>query len=192
MPLAWTMAARSLPKDGEFANGDAALLRHQGEYSLAAAIDGLGHGDAAALASQRACEFLAKWPLDGDLLAAMHSMHELLRGTRGAAATVCVMHGPELVCCGVGNVEVRSFGSKAPILLSPGVLGARVQHFRICRATLAVGTRLVLFSDGISHRTPFEALRDLDPDTLCDETIRHHRKSTDDATVVVCDLRSTP
>jgi negative regulator of sigma-B (phosphoserine phosphatase) len=185
-----TIAHRSRPKDGEQANGDAVVRRQEGERTLLAVVDGLGHGELAALAATRAVDYLRGWALDGDLLAAMHGVHEVLRGTRGAAASLCLLHGQALVCCGVGNVEIRCLGTKVPILPSPGVLGARVLQFRICRGALAPGSRLVLFSDGISQRSPLEALRRLDPEALCDELMLHHRKPTDDATVLVCDLEA--
>lgn len=186
----FTIAHRSRPKDGERANGDAAVLRQDGERALLAVIDGLGHGELAALATERAVAFLRDWSLEGELLAAMQGMHEVLRGTRGAAASLVLLDRNALVCCGVGNVEIRCLGSKVPILPSPGVLGARVLQFRICRGELAPGSRLVLFSDGISQRSPLDALRRLDPEALCDELMLNHRKPTDDATVLVCDLKA--
>lgn len=192
MSLNYVMAHRTCPKVGEFANGDAVVLRVENEVAMVAAIDALGHGEPAEYAADKAVAFLKAWPLDGDLREGMQGLHEALRGSRGAAASVCLLHGAELLFCGVGNVEVRCFGSKAPILLSPGVLGARVQNFRMCRAELAVGTRLVLFTDGISHRAPFETLRQLEPEALCEELIQNHRKTSDDATVIACDLRAKP
>jgi negative regulator of sigma-B (phosphoserine phosphatase) len=136
-------------------------------------------------------------PLGGDLEEARRAVHEALRGTRGAAAAVCQLSTrPEapgtasLVCCGVGNVEIRCIGAKLPILLSPGVLGARVQSFRICRGELPSGARLVLFSDGVSQRAPLDSLRHLDPDSLCETLMREHRKADDDASVLVCDTEA--
>ncbi len=190
MTWTWTMAHRTVPKDGERANGDAVVLRREGERALIAAIDGLGHGELAAAAADKAVKFLSMMVLGDDLLVGMQGLHEVLRGTRGAAATVCLLHGPNLECCGVGNVEIRCFGSKLPILLSPGVLGARVQKFRMCRAELAPGSRVVLFTDGISHRAPIESMRHLGVEELCETMIQQHRKPSDDATVVACDLRA--
>jgi len=192
MSIAYTIAHRTVPKAGEFANGDAVVLRIEGEVAMVAAIDALGHGELAEHAAIKAVAFLEAWPLDGELRDGMQGLHEALRGTRGAAASICLLRGPQLLFCGVGNVEVRCFGSKAPILLSPGVLGARVQQFRMCNATLAEGSRLVLYTDGISHRAPFETLRQLDPEAMCEELIQNHRKTSDDATVVACDLRAKP
>lgn len=189
--MPWTIAQRTMPKDGERANGDAVIVRSEGERVLVAVIDGLGHGVAAAAASGKAAQFLAGWPLHEDLAAGMQGLHEALRGSRGAAGSVCVLTDADLVCCGVGNVEIRYLGGgKLPILLSPGVLGARVAHFRVCRGEVTPGARLVLFSDGISSRVAFDSLRHLETEKVCDEIMSHYRKPIDDATVVACDLRA--
>jgi negative regulator of sigma-B (phosphoserine phosphatase) len=188
--MPWTMAHRTCPKDGERANGDAVVLRSDGAHTLVAVIDGLGHGTAAAAAAGKAVAFLTAWSLSEELAVGMQGLHEALRGTRGAAGSVCLLTEAELVCCGVGNVEIRYLGGKLPILLSPGVLGARVANFRVCRGEVVPGARLVLFSDGISHRVPLDSLRHLDPEGLCDELMSRYRKPIDDATVVACDLRS--
>lgn len=194
--MPWTMAHRTVPKDGERANGDAVLVRSEGEGErervLVAVIDGLGHGVAAAAASSKAVAFLSTWSLREELAAGMQGLHEALRGSRGAAGSVCVLTDTELVCCGVGNVEIRYFGGKLPILLSPGVLGARVAHFRVCRGEVTPGARLVLFSDGISARAPIDSQRGLEPTALCDWVMSNHRKPIDDATVLACDLRAQP
>jgi len=187
--MPWTIAHRTAPKDGERANGDAVLVRSEGERVLVAVIDGLGHGTAAAAASGKAVAFLSAWSLREDLAVGMQGLHEALRGTRGAAGSVCVLTEADLVCCGVGNVEIRYFGGKLPILLSPGVLGARVAHFRVCRGEVTQGARLVLFSDGISARALIDSMRHLDPEALCDAMMSQYRKPIDDATVVACDLR---
>lgn len=191
----WTTAYRTSPKQGERENGDAVLVRRGDDVLTIAVIDGLGHGRLAAMASQAAIDCLQRLPLGGELEEAMRAIHEALRGTRGAAAAVCQIaarpEGPAaFVCCGVGNVEIRCLGAKLPILLSPGVLGARVQSFRICRGELPAGARLVLFSDGISQRAPLDSLRNLDPQSLCDTLMREHRKADDDASVLVCDTEA--
>lgn len=195
----WTTAYRTIPKVGERENGDAVAVRREEGAITLAVIDGLGHGRLAALASKAALECLAQLPIRGDIEEAMRAVHDALRGTRGAAAAVCqlISDGPQaapdhvaFTCCGVGNVEIRCLGAKLPILLSPGVLGARVQSFRICRGALPMGSRLVLFSDGISQRTPLESLRSLAPELLCDTLMREHRKPDDDASVLVCDTEA--
>ncbi|MCY1054346.1 SpoIIE family protein phosphatase [Nannocystis sp. SCPEA4] len=194
----FTTAYRTTPKTGERENGDAVLVRRGAESITLAVIDGLGHGRMAALAAHAAIECLNRLPLTVELEEAMRAVHEALRGTRGAAGAVCQLGATptttpgtvSFICCGVGNVEIRCFGAKLPILLSPGVLGARVQSFRICRGELPSGSRLVMFSDGISQRSPFDSLRHLDPEPLCETLMREHRKPDDDASVLVCDTEA--
>jgi hypothetical protein len=72
----WIMAQRSVPKDGERANGDAVVLRKEGDRALVAVIDGLGHGEAAALAAGRAADYLMAMALTDTLESAMQGMHE--------------------------------------------------------------------------------------------------------------------
>jgi negative regulator of sigma-B (phosphoserine phosphatase) len=194
----WTTAYRTSPKQGERENGDAVLVRRGADSITLVVIDGLGHGRMAALAAHAAIECLGRLPITAEVEESMRAVHEALRGTRGAAAALCQLGGAptttpgtvSFVCCGVGNVEIRCLGAKLPILLSPGVLGARVQSFRICRGELPSGARLVMFSDGISQRAPLDSLRQLDPEPLCDTLMREHRKPDDDASVLVCDTEA--
>ncbi|HEY8378580.1 MAG TPA: SpoIIE family protein phosphatase [Nannocystis sp.] len=203
--MRWTTAHRTSPKAGEQDNGDAVFVRPSDDALTLAVVDGLGHGPMAAAAAAAAVDCLARQPAAADVEQIMRAIHDVLRGTRGAAMAVCQLRLPtltgarttwlgpeplELICCGVGNVEIRCVGAKLPILLSPGVLGARVQSFRVCRGELPRGARLVLFSDGISQRAPLDALRHLDAETLCDTLMREHRKPDDDATVLVCDTEA--
>lgn len=184
--MTWKTAHRTLPRQGEQENGDAVLIRRAGDVLLLAVVDGLGHGPQAAAAAAAGIRYLEAWR-PGELEDGMRGLHEALKGTRGAAAGVCLLRGASMVCCGVGNVEIRCVGAKLPILLSPGVLGARVQSFRICRCELPRTCRVVLFSDGISFRAPLDALRDLEPDAACEALILDYRKPDDDASVVICD-----
>lgn len=184
------VAYKTIPRTGEFDSGDAVVVRREDNVALLAVIDGLGHGRLASLAANAAVKFLGGWTIGEDLEGAMRGVHDALRGTRGAAAAVCVLRERAFACCGVGNVEIRCLGVKLPILLSPGVLGARVQSFRVCRGELPVGARLVLFSDGISYRVPLDSLRNLEPEALCENLMRDYRKSEDDASVLVCDVKA--
>jgi negative regulator of sigma-B (phosphoserine phosphatase) len=149
----------------------------------------LGHGPEAAKVAQSAIERLAEVPLNATLLEVMENVHLHLRGSRGAAATICLIRDHKIAACGVGNVELRSAETAIPFVFSPGILGMRVQKFRVCETQLRAGTRLVLFSDGISSRLRVETFRALPPPEACTMIIEQHRKSEDDATVLVADIR---
>lgn len=178
----------SLPMVGELANGDRALFRtDDDECALFAVVDGLGHGPDASLAAQAAEDILQGVSLQASLLETMQRVHDRLAGTRGAAATVCILRRRDIEVCAVGNVEVRSGDVRLPLVFSAGILGSRVNKFHICRATLGAKARLVLFSDGISSRTPVEDVRRLAPHAACDAIMKKYRRKEDDATVLVAD-----
>jgi hypothetical protein len=185
------VAQMSLPKVGEIENGDGVVLRTDDEArSLIAVIDGLGHGPEAARAAKAAGLFLDAVSLSEDLSRIMHRLHDSLAGTRGAAGTVCLLRNGAVEACAVGNVELRSAEMRLPLVFSAGILGVRVAKFHVCRAPLKDRSRLVLFSDGISSRTPLEDVRSLKPRAACDVVMTKHRRKEDDATIVVADLES--
>jgi len=119
----------SSPMPGEIQNGDAALIRHSASGDVVlAVIDGLGHGPDAAQASRKAIEVLTLMPLQTNVLEAMQEIHQELRGTRGAAGTLCIIRGLKLEICAVGNVALMCTGCSIPLVLSPGVLGHQVSR----------------------------------------------------------------
>jgi negative regulator of sigma-B (phosphoserine phosphatase) len=182
----------SLPKAGEIANGDAPLCRtDEHRHIMLALVDSLGHGPEAAKVTKSAIERLGGVSLQSPLLQIMEDLHLQLRGSRGAAATVCLIRNGKISACGVGNVEIRSTETAIPFVFSPGILGARVQKFRVCEAELRAGTRLVLFSDGISTRLRLDLVRSLSPKEACAAIIEKNRKAEDDATVLVADIGVT-
>jgi negative regulator of sigma-B (phosphoserine phosphatase) len=186
-----TVCHLSLPKDGETQNGDAVLIREEGSRVLLALVDALGHGPGASAVAAVAVAELEAAPLDGGLAAILDRLHRGLRNSRGAAALVCTIDGAgRLEACSVGNVELRSVGTRLPVTLTPGILGAKVRSFRIFSAQLAKGDRLVAFSDGISARSDLAQTRGIAPAQLCELLMRELRRPHDDATVLVADMHA--
>jgi len=179
----------STPKPGEVANGDAVFVREDPfGLVLLAVIDGLGHGRAAAEASRAAVERLNQVSLEQPLLDTMKTLHQDLRGTRGAAATVCLLRQRQLEACAVGNVQLSSFGCTLPLVLSAGVLGHQVGTFRICRADVPARYRLMLYSDGISTRVRWEQVAALSPFAVCEAVFAQYRRAEDDASILVANV----
>jgi negative regulator of sigma-B (phosphoserine phosphatase) len=179
----------TLPKLGESVNGDAIVICNGPEDRLLlGVIDGLGHGPIAAEASNAAVARLKKEALEQGVQSLMMHVHAALKGTRGAAATLCLLKGRKLEVCAVGNVQLTCTNTSIPLVLSAGVLGARVARFRVCEAELNKGARLALYSDGISSRFRAEEIRNMTPSEACKLTIERHRKKEDDATILVADL----
>jgi phosphoserine phosphatase RsbX len=181
----------SLPKEGEADNGDAVLIREEGPRMLLALIDALGHGPGAHAVATTAVAELQVAPLDGGLAPVLDRLHRGLRNSRGAAALVCTIDEVgRLEACSVGNVELRSVGTRLPVTLTPGILGSKVRSFRIFSAQLAAGDRLVAFSDGISARSDLAQTRSIAPAQLCELLMRELRRPHDDATVLVADMHA--
>jgi negative regulator of sigma-B (phosphoserine phosphatase) len=180
----------TLPKEGERENGDAVVVRRGPGRVLVAVVDALGHGAHAASAARAASETMESMAFPEGPLMVIDALHERLRGTRGAAALVCVVADGRLEGCSVGNVEMRCHRSRLPIMLSPGVIGAQLRRPRVFEGDLADSDRLVMFSDGVSSRFSLHDLRDLSPADACRSIFAGCRRAHDDATVLVMDLRS--
>ena len=182
------IAHLSVPKLGEHVNGDAVLAKRNEGQLLLAVIDGLGHGPAAAKASQAAIAYLQTDPLDQPLSSIMQAVHQQLRETRGAAGTLCLLRGTSFEGCAVGNVQFSCINATVPMVLSSGVLGQRMPKLRVCTAELRRGARFALFSDGISSKFRLDESRQLTPQQACQMAMERHRKKEDDATILIVDL----
>jgi negative regulator of sigma-B (phosphoserine phosphatase) len=179
----------SIPMLGEIKNGDAALVREpKADEHWLAVIDGLGHGPDAAVAAQAAIARLEELPAGTSVDTAMQDMHRHLRGTRGAAATLCIIRGDDMEACAVGNVALLSVNCTVPLVLSAGVLGHQVAKFRISQSKLKPGARLALLSDGVSTRFRLEDFRQLEPALACQEIMTRYRRTHDDASVLIADV----
>jgi phosphoserine phosphatase RsbX len=183
-----TVEYLTLPRDGEKENGDAALVRRADDGVLIVVLDALGHGEKAAEAASIGVHYLAEAPLARGLRPVIDGLHERLRGSRGAAAMLLLLHNLRLEGCGVGNVALRAYRAKVPVMLTPGVLGASMQRLRLFHADVAPGDRFVLFSDGISARFDEEVDRNAPALATCHAIMERHRKPHDDATVLVIDI----
>lgn len=177
------------PADGEIASGDAVVVRSEPGVTLVAVVDVLGHGHEAGKVATRAERYLRSAPITR-ALALMKGLHDELRGTRGAAVTLCVLRGFDIDACGVGNVEARVAGSRCPLVSSPGIVGARVDTFRESVGRLTRNDRLLCWSDGISTRVEPDSVRHLGPAEACAQIMSLHRRRYDDASVVVADIGS--
>jgi len=118
----------------------------------------------------------------------MKALHDKLRGTRGVAATLCVIRGTKVESCAVGNVQLSSANADIPLVLSSGVLGMRVPKYHVCSGSLRANARIALFSDGISSRVALQDVRKLAPEAACRQIFEQFRKKEDDATILIADI----
>jgi phosphoserine phosphatase RsbX len=188
--IEWSVVSRALP--GEHVCGDQYLVAPTRHGVLLAAIDGLGHGDAATLAARKAVEALAAHA-DQPVIALMQECHRALRDTRGAAITLVTVNPAEgtAAALGVGNVEmvlVRGDRAVRPpresALLRNGVVGYRLPALHASLMTIAAGDVLVFATDGV--REDFgDRVDPTEPLPLLVERILGQKfRGTDDALVL--------
>lgn len=188
-PMRLRTATLTRPCHGFIANGDVAVVRQEGDHALLGVVDALGHGPGAAEVADKAQEFLAEVAVESaDPADLLQALHDELRGSRGAAASVCCFDGTVLRSAGVGNVEVRGLGVDPGLVCAPGVLGRRVRLLRSASAIVPPGARIAMFSDGISARVELANLRALDPERACKEALASFGRKTDDATILIFDV----
>jgi len=181
----------SVPMPGESVCGDAWVSMSDRGRVIVSVVDGLGHGVLAAEAATAAARALTArthdTPVEG-----LQTMHEALRHTRGAAATVTMLdlRNAVLNVAGVGNVSVAvvGHGTIRQAVSLGGILGHEVRQFRQYQYPWTAGSLLVMHSDGLQSRWSLDGypgLRQHHPVTVAAVLYRDFRRGKDDVTVVV-------
>lgn len=177
------------PRRGETACGDAIAVEDDGDYTLIALVDGLGHGVEAEAAAQTACRVI-HMSRHLELCALMRHVDRSLGGTRGAAIMAARIDARDhsVSCGGVGNVELTSAcATPFHALSTPGIVGRRFRKMRVFEARLQAGDRLVMFSDGVSSRLELQVFAGMDARTAAHSILARHGKHSDDASCIVVD-----
>ena len=185
------VAGRAL--DGRGRSGDLAVFAPSARGGLVAVIDGLGHGGAAADASEAAAEVLRRH-VDEAPQALLERCHSALRRTRGAVMTLAWfdVEAQALTWTGVGNVEARLVrgpgGADAryasPVVLG-GVVGFNLPRVRVGTVELLPGDAVAMATDGVAADYSASLEPGVDAQALADRVMDRHGKGTDDALAVV-------
>ncbi|CAL9537627.1 hypothetical protein SUDANB121_04188 [Nocardiopsis dassonvillei] len=145
-----------IPLDGGPLSGDALAFRSGRGHRTVMLADGLGHGAAAAKASDLASRFvLGRGGEQPETL--LRGMHEVLRRSRGAAVAIADIDESRhrLTFCGVGNIGARLYhgGRWRSLLSRPGIVGAfGLRTPNPERHGWEPGDMLVLHTDGLPSR----------------------------------------
>ena len=145
-------AALVRSKPGNAVSGDTFAYCEDHRQTLVALIDGLGAGEDAHTAAQRARACVRRHR-DLALTDLLIRCHESLRGTRGVVMMLMrVAHDRGTVSfAGVGNIGVRAFSRAAIAPLSRyGIVGYRLNDVRDYCYPYGAGDVFILYSDGIS------------------------------------------
>lgn len=189
--LEWGAAARPLP--GETVCGDAYLVQPFSGGALVAAIDGLGHGGEAALASRTAFDVLQQHAQE-PLASLFRRCHEALRSTRGAVISLASFHVSDdtMEWLGIGNVEGLLLRASPDaeraaenIMLHAGLPGMYLPGLRSSVVSLSPGDTLILTTDGIRNDFPRKLVLCNRPQQIADHIVARYAKDSDDALVLV-------
>jgi len=190
-PLEWAVGGRALP--GETVSGDAGIVLDVDGLALIGAIDGLGHGPAAAEAAEHALKILTQHP--GESLETLFELcHQAMEGTRGGAMTLAridVVAGT-VSWLGIGNVAayvMRTGPTHSVVahaaMLRGGIIGYRLPTPLQARdSEISPGDLLLIGTDGLG--TGFEDSVDLGAPTgqIVTDILDQYAKHTDDALVI--------
>ena len=189
--LEWGVAG--LAYSGQPVSGDLHLVQPFPGGVLLAAVDGLGHGVEAALASQVAVATLQAHAHEA-ILPLLQWCHEALRGTRGAALTVASINAQEgtMAWGGVGSVEavlLRADVSTEPVreevLLPGGIVGLQLPSVRCAVLSIFPGDTLLFATDGIRNSFADGLRLEESPQQIADHILARDARGTDDALVLV-------
>jgi negative regulator of sigma-B (phosphoserine phosphatase) len=193
-PAALERGVAGSPIAGESRSGDLAVFAGYAGGALVVVIDGLGHGDEAADASEAAADVIRRHrsaPVD-ELL---QRCHETLRRTRGAVMTLAWfdLDRSQLAWTGVGNVEARLvrgaavFGDRHDsALVLGGVIGYNLPKVvRPSVMELRPGDAVAFATDGIEADYSVSLTPKLPAQELAERILERHGKGTDDALAVV-------
>jgi anti-sigma regulatory factor (Ser/Thr protein kinase) len=177
-------------KPGEKLNGDLYVVNHlSASVTIAAVIDGLGHGHEANMASTIIKEqILLKSDLPPDEL--IKYLHLSAKGTRGAVIGLVLINTEtsKIYFVGIGNIEgfVLSPSGKKSLISSGGILGHNIRTPRVLEFTFKTGDLICMFSDGITTRWNTDEINwKQHPREIAEMLINTYSRSNDDATVLI-------
>lgn len=183
---------------GEYVSGDRALIKPFTGGVLVAAIDGLGHGEAAATPARIAASTLEHYA-EEEPSVLVERCHRALKGTRGVAMSLASINTRKgmMTWLGVGNVDgllLQTFAtppSRESLLTRSGVVGYQLPPLRLYRLYVTAGDLLIFTTDGISSNytsllpAADPLLRHQPAQEIADRLLTRFAKTTDDALALV-------
>jgi len=188
------VAGLALPGQGR--SGDHHVICCRADGILAAAIDGIGHGDSAAAAAHAAASILEAHAGE-PIITLMRLCDEALRSTRGVVlslASIDLPHGM-MTWLGVGNVQgvlMRAGGQTGNVqevlMLRGGVVGAQLPSLQAAVLPVSPGDTLVFATDGVRDEFMQSLLGMESPQRAADRILERYYTGNDDALVLVVRL----
>jgi hypothetical protein len=178
---------------GEDTCGDCHVLCVRPGGLLVAAIDGIGHGEAAADAANTAASIFRS-AADEPIISLVEECHRALCSTRGvvlSVASIDLVHGM-MTWLGVGNVvggvaRVVPRGSNYPemLLLRGGVVGKQLPPLQAAVLPVFQGDALFFSTDGINGRFIETVSPRENPQRAADRILQKFHTASDDALMLI-------
>lgn len=184
----WAVSAATLP--GQAESGDLHFVRELRQRVVLAVVDGLGHGDDAAVAARVAVAVLER-SSDEPVAALLMRCHEELKKTRGVALSLASVDANDgtVTWLGVGNVAGvlihAAGGDREGLITRGGVVGFNLPPLRSVTLPVARGDTLILATDGIRSSFADDLSPGGSPQRIAQEALDRHWRGTDDALVLV-------
>lgn len=190
-PIDWAGASFTLA--GQTESGDRSVVKPYPEGALVGVVDGLGHGDEAAIAAKIAVSVLEVASHHESIITLMQRCHDALKGTRGAAMTLISFNARDntLTWLGVGNVNAillrHNVNASPPadsILLRGGVVGYQLPDLRAFIIPITPGDLILIATDGIRFGFEQGVIGTDRVQSIADRVMAQHCLKTDDALVL--------
>jgi anti-sigma regulatory factor (Ser/Thr protein kinase) len=191
MPSRITVAGICIPKPGEEQSGDSWIAQRRRELVTITIADGLGHGDAAAIASLAVLRVIKEHP-EVEIDTMLYDAHAAVRATRGAAVGIARIHpaAGRLDFAGTGNIAatIAADESTRKTVSLPGIVGHEMRKVQTFTYPWTESSVLVMHSDGLGtnwNLDSYPGLVQRDAAIIAGVIFRDFCRGTDDATVVV-------
>ena len=187
----WGVATLAL--EGQTESGDLHLVKPVKDGVLIAVLDGLGHGEEAAVAARLAVSTLERYA-DEPPLSLLQRCHVALKGSRGVVMSIARFDASRgtMTWLGVGNVEGvlhhadwSERSGRASLVTRGGIVGGEIPAVQAAVIPVQASDVLVFATDGIGTGFLADVSAREEPQRLADQILARYGKGTDDALVLV-------
>ncbi|WP_156360902.1 ATP-binding SpoIIE family protein phosphatase [Dethiosulfatarculus sandiegensis] len=177
--------------NGSKFNGDGFFIKKWPNGALAAVIDGLGHGQYAHRATQKALNYLENH-YDNNISQIFMGVNRQCLATRGVVMALARFswNPGSVILASIGNISIKAYGAeeKMEIPVLRGVLGRRAPNPSVVKHPWSAKHGIVMHSDGLSSHwnwRDYPGLWEQSAPNMAKQLLDSLAKEHDDATVLV-------
>ncbi|MBN1887749.1 MAG: SpoIIE family protein phosphatase [Thermoflexales bacterium] len=196
--IEWGAAGLSVVKHSD--SGDQYVVKEFPHGAVAAVVDGLGHGEGAAIVAKTAAATLSLHASE-PVAMLLKRCHEALLRTRGVVMSLASFNAlsETMTWLGVGNVsgillraDPRANPPREILLARGGVVGYRLPTLRSDSFSLSPGDTLIFSTDGIRSGFTQNLVLNGSPQEIADRILAEYGRGTDDALALVVRYAGQP